>query len=120
MNCCHTSIDGLLGSLNSDAAKLCNLRRHLDGLLDDLLSSSRNESRDKPDLLSFLCLDEASCQDDVHRTRFTDEMGQSLSAAGTWKDTERDLGLTECGFGRAEEDVAHHGEFAATAELREG
>jgi hypothetical protein len=44
-------------------------------------------------------------------------MGQSLSTAGTGKDTERDLGLSEGSLVRAEEDIAHHSEFATAAEL---
>lgn len=114
----RTRIDGFLGGLHGDTTEPSDLGRNLDRLIDNLLARSQHKSTNQANLLRLLGLDEPSGQDEVHRPGLADQVGQALGPAGAGEDTQGDFGLAESGGGGAEEDVAHHGEFASAAELR--
>ncbi len=63
-----------------------------------------------------MCVHHASGQAHFHRFGFADESRQSLGAAGPWNNAKLDLGLAEAGVVCRQDKVAHHGEFASSAQ----
>lgn len=111
-----TSVDGLLAGDGGDLAELGDLLGDLDGLLSDGLLGGDDAGTETP-LGGLGTVDLAVGEDHVHGARLANEASQALGATTTGDDAEGDLGLAEGGLLRADEDVGHHGELAATAKL---
>ena len=97
-----------VGDLARDALRLLE-----PGLLGD-------DPGDEPGLQRFAGREAAAAQDHVHRQRLADGAGQPLRAAGAGDDPEAGLGLAELGRLGGDDQVAAHGELAATAEAEAG
>src|ERR1700712_1843998 len=112
-----TSEDSLLAGLNADFAKRGDLFSNLDSLVHDALAVFDDAAHETP-LSGFGSRNLATGQHEVHRALGSDEVRKALSPACARDDTERDLGLRECGVRCAEQDIAHHRELATAAELK--
>ena len=113
----RTSVDCFFGRLYGDSSVPSDQGSDFYSLGDTLFSITLHKPTNKPDSLCFLGLDLAAGKNDLHRSCFPDEVGQSLCSSGTREDTERDFRLAERGGRGGDEDIAHHGEFASSSEL---
>jgi hypothetical protein len=92
------------------------------GDLDRLLHQAcrRHHARNQAGALSFRGIHHASGQDQVHGLRLADRTGQALRPADAGDDPELDLGLSELGVIRGDDEIAHHGKLAAATECKTG
>nr|POF14306.1 hypothetical protein CFP56_03330 [Quercus suber] len=80
------------------------------------LLGRRKDPRRQPPVIRVLPAEVLAGEDQLHRAALADRAGQTLRAPGAGDDAQLDLRLAEVGFRRAVEDVAHHGQLAATAQ----
>ena len=80
----------------------------------------RHDAGDQTGALGFSGVHHAAGQAHVHRLGLADQAGQPLRAAGARHDAELDLRLAELGGVGGDDEVAHHGQFAAAAEREAG
>lgn len=113
----HTGIHGFFSCLYGNSSVPGDQGGDLDSLGDTFLSITLNKPTDKTDSFCFVGLDLATGKNDIHRSCFSNQVGQSLCPSGTREDTECDFWLAKRRCRRGDEDVAHHGEFAAASEL---
>lgn len=113
----RTSIDRLLRRHRRQPSLARDLLRDPHRLVHDA-ALPYDAARDAP-ALRVLRAERLAGEDELHRAGTPDEAREALGAACAGDDAEVDLGLPEFGGGGGEEDVAHHGDFAAAAELRE-
>src|SRR4051794_2713837 len=76
----------------------------------------RYDAADEAGALGFRRIHHASGEAQIHRLGFADRTRQPLGAADARDGAERDFGLAEFRGVGGNDDVAHHGEFAAAAE----
>ena len=76
----------------------------------------RHHASDQAGAFGFGRIHHAAGQDQVHRLGLADRARQALRAADARNDAELDLGLAELRVVGRDDDVAQHGELAATAE----
>ncbi len=108
------SVDGLLGQGNNGLGKGSDLGSSLDSLIHEL--AGRHNAGDKAGTFGLLSRDHTASQGPVHGLGLANSAGEALGASATRHGAESDLGLAELGGLASDDEVAHHGELAATAE----
>ncbi len=78
--------------------------------------SARHQARNQACALGFHGVDGAAGEDQIHRLGLADRPRQPLRTAHARQYTQLDLGLTELGRIRGDQDVAHHRQLAAAAQ----
>nr|POE74298.1 hypothetical protein CFP56_70773 [Quercus suber] len=105
----------LFARLDRDSAVarngLCRRERGLYTLL-----GRREHPRRKSPIIRILSAEVLSRENQLHRTALADRTRQTLRATRARDDAQLDLRLAEVGFRRAVEDVAHHGQLAASTQ----
>ena len=109
-------IDHLLGQLDRIGRQGRDLlgRRH--GRLDQV--GQRHDTANQSAAFGLGGIHHPPGQDHVHGLGLADEAGQALGASGSGRDAQIDLGLAELGIVSGDDEVAHHGQLAATAQRK--
>lgn len=107
-------VDGLLAQLHDQIGVGADLLSQLDCLANQLISG--NHLAGQTQLLRLLGGDHVTGEAHLHGLGLANDAGQTLSATGSGNGAQRNLGLTELGLIAGIDDVAHHGQLAATAQ----
>ncbi|MNQ90315.1 hypothetical protein D3C85_1056510 [compost metagenome] len=108
------AVHRLLVQLDRHLRQAGDLRRHLQRLVEDAFG--RHHAADQPAALGFPRVHQAPGQAQVHGLGLADGAGQALGAAGARQGADLDLRLAEARVVGGDEQVAHHRQFAATAQ----
>ena len=78
----------------------------------------RHDATDQARTLGFVHIHHAAGEGQIHGFGFANGAGQTLCATSARNDANFDFGLTKLGVVCGDDEVAHHGQLAATAQCK--